>query len=142
MQFNVNEIPPEGLDLSEEINAGSWDMETALIKFKKPLHVKAHVEREKDDIFVDIHVGGAAFEECSRCLAGFEAPVSLNRKFIYSAKNKTDIKLDPDIREELMIDYPMKPLCKPDCRGLCPVCGKNLNEGECGCNRSLKGWNK
>jgi len=36
--------------------------------------------------------------------------------------------------EEFSLALPVKPLCKPDCRGLCPVCGKNLNEGACGCS--------
>jgi uncharacterized protein len=45
------------------------------------------------------------------------------------------IDLGPDIREEIILDYPVKPLCKPDCKGLCPTCGKNLNEGQCNCNK-------
>ena len=43
------------------------------------------------------------------------------------------IDLDQDIREEIILDYPIKPLCRPDCKGLCPRCGKNLNEGGCSC---------
>ena len=37
--------------------------------------------------------------------------------------------------EEFSLALPVKPLCRPDCRGLCPECGKNLNEGACGCSR-------
>lgn len=36
--------------------------------------------------------------------------------------------------EEFALALPVKPLCSPDCRGVCPVCGKNLNEGPCGCS--------
>ena len=43
------------------------------------------------------------------------------------------IDLDQDIKEEIILDYPIKPLCNPDCKGLCPKCGKNLNEGGCSC---------
>jgi len=35
--------------------------------------------------------------------------------------------------EALVLELPMKPVCREDCRGLCPVCGTNLNERECGC---------
>lgn len=35
--------------------------------------------------------------------------------------------------EEFVLSLPIKPLCKADCRGLCPTCGKNLNEGSCSC---------
>ena len=39
------------------------------------------------------------------------------------------------LRDELLAGQPMKNLCKADCKGLCPVCGANLNDGECGCDR-------
>jgi len=37
------------------------------------------------------------------------------------------------LREQVILAEPMQPLCRPDCRGLCPVCGQNRNERECGC---------
>ena len=37
--------------------------------------------------------------------------------------------------EEFVLALPVRPLCKPDCKGLCPDCGKNLNEGSCSCVR-------
>lgn len=46
-----------------------------------------------------------------------------------------DDKLDLDelIRADILLELPSKYLCAEDCKGLCPVCGKNLNEGPCGC---------
>ncbi|MBQ3444685.1 MAG: DUF177 domain-containing protein [Selenomonadaceae bacterium] len=41
------------------------------------------------------------------------------------------------LRDILLAAQPMKNLCKADCKGLCPVCGANLNEGECGCKRFI-----
>jgi uncharacterized protein len=40
---------------------------------------------------------------------------------------------DPILREQLQLNIPMKPLCRPDCAGLCPACGADRNEGDCGC---------
>jgi uncharacterized protein len=37
------------------------------------------------------------------------------------------------VRELALLDVPMRPLCRPDCQGLCMNCGQNLNEGDCGC---------
>ena len=37
------------------------------------------------------------------------------------------------VREYGLLAIPMQPICRPDCRGLCPECGKNLNAGDCGC---------
>jgi uncharacterized protein len=41
------------------------------------------------------------------------------------------IDLAPLVREYMLLDIPMKPLCRPDCKGLCPVCGQNLNDSTC-----------
>jgi uncharacterized protein len=43
------------------------------------------------------------------------------------------IDLGPVVHEAVVLAEPMRVLCAPDCRGLCPQCGKDLNEGPCGC---------
>ena len=47
-----------------------------------------------------------------------------------------DYKLDTDalLRDDILLELPSKFLCKESCKGLCPKCGKNLNEGPCNCN--------
>jgi uncharacterized protein len=44
-----------------------------------------------------------------------------------------DLDLGPLVRDAVVLELPMAPLCRPDCAGLCPRCGANLNEGDCGC---------
>ncbi len=46
------------------------------------------------------------------------------------------LELDEVVISDIILHYPQKYLCKDDCRGLCPKCGKNLNEGDCGCDRT------
>lgn len=48
-----------------------------------------------------------------------------------------NIDFDEAVRQNLILALPMKFVCDEACRGLCPVCGKNLNEGECGCPQDL-----
>ena len=48
-----------------------------------------------------------------------------------------EIDLSPAIREQILLSVPPPPLCREDCKGLCPSCGKDLNEGECGCDRAV-----
>lgn len=43
------------------------------------------------------------------------------------------IDLDELFREDILLELPTKYLCSPSCRGICPKCGKNLNQGDCGC---------
>lgn len=38
----------------------------------------------------------------------------------------------------IRLNIPVKPLCRPDCKGLCPVCGKDLNLGECECSKKMQ----
>jgi uncharacterized protein len=47
------------------------------------------------------------------------------------------IDLDPIVREQLLLALPQYPVCDDACKGLCPVCGANLNERECGCDRHV-----
>ena len=81
--------------------------------------------------------------ECARCLKSFSAPVSIHLEdlFVYPPQNATDpllavgddahLNLEPLMREYLLINQPTRLLCRPDCKGLCPVCGNDLNEKEC-----------
>jgi uncharacterized protein len=48
-----------------------------------------------------------------------------------------EIDLKPAIREQILLQIPGSPLCTDACKGLCPKCGKDLNEGECGCDRTV-----
>jgi uncharacterized protein len=43
------------------------------------------------------------------------------------------LETDPLLLEQLQLNIPMKPLCQPDCKGLCPTCGADLNRGPCSC---------
>lgn len=48
-----------------------------------------------------------------------------------------EIDLSPAIREQVLLQIPSSPLCREDCKGLCPKCGKDLNAGDCGCDRAV-----
>jgi len=49
-----------------------------------------------------------------------------------------EIDLRPILEEQMQLNVPMRPLCKEDCAGLCPVCGADLNDGDCGCQRQTE----
>ncbi|MEI3507380.1 MAG: DUF177 domain-containing protein [Anaerotignum faecicola] len=48
------------------------------------------------------------------------------------------IDLADFVKRGIIGELPMKVLCREDCKGLCPVCGKDLNEGDCGCDRTIR----
>jgi uncharacterized protein len=142
MKFNINEIPATGLELTQSITASDLDIETSDIKFEAPIDITVRIIKEQDDVYATVNIAGTMIQECARCLEKFGVPLKGRYEFVYSAKDKPVIDLTEDIRQEIMLNYPLKPLCADGCKGLCPVCGKNLNQGQCSCDRTFKDWDK
>jgi uncharacterized protein len=134
MKIDINRIPVEGLTLEEKVNPWTLDLDTEIVKFSEPIKIKADISKITNAVTVQMRLSGSMCLNCSRCLSEFKIDLKKNLKLNYQA-NKLEpiIDLDQDIKEEIILDYPLKPLCKPDCKGLCPKCGKNLNEGGCSC---------
>ena len=100
------------------------------------------------------HLSGEIEVTCSRCLEPFRLPVSsdFDLRYVPRAENTGEdeqeveeddletafyaadqIDLGALVMEQLHLAMPMKPLCSPDCKGLCPECGTNWNTGTCSC---------
>jgi uncharacterized protein len=130
----VNQVPAGGLYLEEEVNSGELDLETDLIKFRSPLKLSARINRITNALTVDLNIKAVLFADCSRCLVEFEWEFNKDVQLHYPLESSTTfIDLTPDIREEVILDYPIKALCSLSCKGLCVKCGKNKNEGGCNC---------
>lgn len=84
--------------------------------------------------------------ECDRCLSPVHMPVEESFSHVIvteaaSERNDAEYLLAPDailelaevVMTDLRLSMPTKILCREDCKGLCPVCGRNLNEADCGC---------
>ena len=73
---------------------------------------------------------------CDRCLAEAKAAQVHHFAEEFSKSQVVDELIDVTelLRDELLAAQPMKNLCRADCKGLCPKCGKNLNEGSCACD--------
>jgi uncharacterized protein len=134
MKIAINQVPAEGLDLDEKIKSAQLDLDTELIKFGPLLEVRGKVTRITNALTVELNIQGSLGADCSRCLNRYDWKLDKNVRFTYPLESSDNfIDLDPDIREEIILDYPIKPLCRPDCQGLCLKCGKNKNEGGCNC---------
>jgi uncharacterized protein len=91
---------------------------------------------------------------CSRCLEPFEVPVdaAFDLRYVPQSENLGEgereigdddlttafyrdgmLDLIDLMREQFVLTLPMKPLCREDCKGICPECGTNLNKGQCDC---------
>ncbi len=102
-----------------------------------------------DGILVEGVLKAEVETECSRCLSSFFLPITLELEDMLllpgadlTAEHPVRVSEDgwadlaPLIREYVWIEVPVNAVCSPDCRGLCSVCGGNLNLGECTCGES------
>jgi uncharacterized protein len=107
-----------------------------------PVSVDLHLEALTDGLVVDGEVRSRWHAECRRCLEPIDGDVRVAVHELYQ-REVTDqdafpivgelIDLTEMVREVLLIDAPAAPLCRPDCAGLCPTCGKDLKAGPCDC---------
>ena len=73
--------------------------------------------------------------QCSRCACFFSTSVadsSFLRDYLVRDGQAT-VDVTPDLREAVLLELPHYPVCRKDCRGVCPRCGRDLNEGPCEC---------
>ncbi|MDD4816685.1 MAG: DUF177 domain-containing protein [Victivallaceae bacterium] len=74
--------------------------------------------------------------ECGRCLEPVTRDIATRNLALFYDElgDAEELDVTDDVRSELLLEFPMNLLCSPDCKGLCPVCGANLNKKECGCD--------
>jgi DUF177 domain-containing protein len=163
MFIGIRELEFRPLDFREEIRPGAMDLGPD-IQQKVPLKTSGHADlveehHGKRQILKDIRLKGDLSTRlelpCARCLEPVERDIFRKFDLLYRPQGSdaraeelsvTDaeaeigyytgegVELDDVLREQVLLSLPLKALCKDDCRGLCPHCGKNLNEGQCSCS--------
>ncbi len=158
--IEIARIPPEGLDLDEGLDSATLHLEgEAEFGFRPGGRLRCHVElAEGTTVHVRGHLSAGIEPECGRCLERYPVALEQELDLFYLPQpvqnvqepEEEDVELgDRDVvvgyhddhrldlgevvREQLFLSLPLKRLCREDCRGLCPSCGKNLNAGSCAC---------
>jgi uncharacterized protein len=100
----------------------------------------ARVTRTAQGLLVQVKLHADGQAECARCLIEIDQPLQVDFTELYSfnRNSMTDsgllvpesgkLDLAPLVREEMLLAIPISPLCREDCKGLCPVCGESLND--------------
>ena len=114
---------------------------------RDPLHVTGEVTVRAGVVQLSAQAAFVFHGACDRCLTPFTKAydIPLEHTLVTTLENEENddyilldnyqLNLDDLVLADILLDLPYKSLCREDCRGLCPMCGKNLNEGLCGCNR-------
>lgn len=159
MKIHVPKITVEGLDLTFSRD-GKWlkvllpAEEEARFSIDR-VDVACRVKKVRDSVFVEGSLATVIETNCSLCLGKAHIPVS--SRFHYSFVSRREgveeekekeltaedmdveyyreetIDLDPIILEQIVLQVPIRVVCRETCRGLCPQCGINLNTSSCTC---------
>ncbi|NPA06238.1 MAG: DUF177 domain-containing protein [Chloroflexi bacterium] len=102
---------------------------------------EASATRTPQGILVHVRLHATTPQVCVRCLRPFEQPLDIEFEELYAFEPEAEaeqrypssglIDLGPLVREHMILAIPLKPLCHSECKGLCPVCGADLNQGPC-----------
>ncbi len=148
--IEITKLGDEGLRLEGVEALLPLDGQDAL----RDLHWSLFALPSGGDVFLEIR-GKAIWDcSCSRCLEPFDQELQITSQFLGSkdpelvargshalGTQDLDVVFLPEteldelslVREQFMLQLPMNPLCRDECQGLCPRCGKNWNKGRCTC---------
>jgi len=150
------EEPPESFPVLTEM------VDSGVCEFLAPLKAALRAQRIGDMVEIEGNISTVVRMNCGRCLQSFKMPLESSFALAYSQKepasehsdsNKEELELTAEdmgliyyqgeeinlkneIQEQVVLAFPLRTICKPDCRGLCPKCGADLNTEECDCDRS------
>lgn len=114
--------------------------------FISPVSVKARAENRAGAVHLTADVAFDFCSPCDRCAADTRKAYRFTfQHVLVNALNDEEndmfvlveteqLELDDLLRDDILLELPTKYLCRPDCKGLCPRCGKNWNEGACDCS--------
>ncbi len=136
MKIFLNQLREDkSLVLEEEIIPEDMDLDIGVMHFPSSLYLRAEVWKIDKDLTVQVHLEGEKELECSLCLENFNNVFEKDFTLHYDIKGLESVTIDSDVRDELIMEHPIRILCRPDCRGLCPFCGANLNNEKCDCKQ-------
>jgi uncharacterized protein len=167
MFIEIQELERHPLDFREEFSPGAIDFGEE-VRQRSPLLSEGHADlveehHGKHQVVQDIRLKGKLETDlevaCARCLELVVLPVKRSFDLLYrplgtdaghEELSVTDAEaeigyyegegllLEDTLREQVLLSVPLKALCREDCKGLCPHCGRNLNEGECSCTEQME----
>lgn len=132
-----------------QVEAAALELEWPGVEFQPTVDLELVVLRMGDNVQVDGEYRSTMRAACDRCLEIFERRLAGSFRVIGRRGDAQThelagqdgvvlhqgqaLDLTRELREAILLEVPMQNLCSPDCRGLCPQCGADRNQGDCGC---------
>ena len=133
----ISNLPDEGIDLEGDVTFEELDIESDYrFTLDRPMHYRLHVSLAKQAVVVTGRLSATVTAICDRCAEPADLKLEVN-DVLHTYKNilGQPIDLTEEVREDILLSFPQSFHCSEDCKGICPTCGKNLNEGPCGCGK-------
>ena len=137
MKLQLNKIPAEGFHLIGEEPAEVLGLvDDPVFSASGPICSELYAQVVDGTLIVRGTVSAEIRAECARCTQIFSTTVS-DSGFLRDYSDIFEVEevdLTEGLREAIILELPSFPLCDEECKGLCSACGKDLNEGPCGCS--------
>jgi uncharacterized protein len=149
LRLNVGFIVHQGIGYSREFEFVVPKLPLPPDQELRDLTGTARFTRTPQGLLSQVKMRATLYTDCARCLTTFPQPLDIDFTELYAFALKFatesglilpddgNVDLEPLVREYMLLEVPLNPLCKPDCKGLCPVCGGNLNEEVCNHNAEI-----
>ena len=137
IRINVAEIKKRlvgSKEFSYELTPDELGITEADLKITAPVVLKGMVENAGDVILLKAEAATEIERTCGRCLKVYTEKLNAQVVEKFYPAGAENIENDAFIYESDLLAVPLQALCREDCRGLCPVCGADRNEGDCGCD--------
>jgi uncharacterized protein len=139
LTVNLEAIPPEGEIRTGEVSTERLGLAgTTRAEFDKYADFRLELSVVKGKLLARGEASVRYQARCDRCLKTFADELAVEDFCRYFDETDAEnIDLTGPLREDMLLGFPQRLLCGGACRGLCPQCGANLNEGGCGCTNEV-----
>lgn len=135
----------EEFDITDHLEDSTFEFCSETLEIVSPVTVKGSAVNYEGKINVDFRITAQVERTCSRCLESFKEEVEVDSNYVFVKEAKDDkedyytyksdkVDITDLVIAEIAGKLAMKPLCNENCKGLCPVCGKNKNSSDCQCS--------
>lgn len=153
MIIRIDNIPEEGQRIEGKIDPSAMQLDMPGYSLTEALAIAGRATRSGEDVMLEGNLTGSVESQCGRCLSYFKMPVDVAVDVVFAPRREpsgeqtevidTDVNisyydgnsidLSQEMNDVILVNLPIKPICREDCKGLCPQCGVDLNTAPCRC---------
>jgi uncharacterized protein len=143
-RISKSEGVKEDFDITDRLEDSTIEFCGEKLNIVSPVTVKGSAINYEGKVNVDLRITAQVERTCSRCLESFKEEVQVDSGYVFVKEIKDDkddyytyksekVDITDLVLGDIAAKLAMKPLCKVNCKGLCPICGKNKNNIDCQC---------